>query len=100
MSADCVFCKILDGQIPSMKVYEDDRTLVFMDINPLNAGTCPVATRRPAPTSGMAAVADRQPATAPARTVAVAWGKPASPAGSTTPRATAAAASQPGRTFP
>ena len=49
MSADCVFCKILDGQIPSMKVYEDDRTLVFMDINPLNAGHCLVVTRPHAP---------------------------------------------------
>lgn len=37
---DCVFCKIRDGQIPSMKVFEDDRTLAFMDINPLGPGHC------------------------------------------------------------
>lgn len=28
----CVFCKIVAGEIPSMKVYEDEHTLVFMDI--------------------------------------------------------------------
>src|SRR5204862_190851 len=45
MSADCVFCKIRDGKLPAMKVYEDERTLVFMDINPLNAGHCLVVTK-------------------------------------------------------
>jgi len=29
---DCVFCKIIAGDIPSMKVYEDDKTLAFMDV--------------------------------------------------------------------
>lgn len=29
---DCVFCKIINGEIPSMKIYEDEDTLVFMDI--------------------------------------------------------------------
>ena len=38
MSADCVFCKIRDGQIPSAKLYEDERTFAIMDINPLNPG--------------------------------------------------------------
>ena len=47
---DCVFCKIRDGQIPSMKVYEDARTLCFMDINPLNSGHCLVVTKHHAPT--------------------------------------------------
>lgn len=28
----CIFCKIVEGSVPSMKVYEDDSTLVFMDI--------------------------------------------------------------------
>jgi histidine triad (HIT) family protein len=50
MSADCVFCKIRDGQIPAMKVYEDERTLAFMDINPLNAGHCLIVPRSHAPT--------------------------------------------------
>ena len=32
--SDCLFCKILAGEIPSDKVYEDDKMLVFKDINP------------------------------------------------------------------
>ena len=31
---DCVFCKIIDGSIPSDKVYEDDKILAFKDLNP------------------------------------------------------------------
>ncbi len=31
---DCIFCKIVNGEIPSTKVYEDDRILAFRDINP------------------------------------------------------------------
>ena len=29
---DCIFCKIISGQLPCMKVYEDEHALVFMDI--------------------------------------------------------------------
>lgn len=36
--ADCVFCKIIDGSIPSKKVYEDDYVYAFMDITPLSKG--------------------------------------------------------------
>ncbi|MHB9093222.1 MAG: histidine triad nucleotide-binding protein [Eubacteriales bacterium] len=32
---DCIFCKIVRKEIPSQIVYEDDRVLVFKDINPL-----------------------------------------------------------------
>ena len=32
---DCIFCKIVRGEIPSRKVYEDDEILAFHDINPL-----------------------------------------------------------------
>lgn len=35
---DCLFCKIGSGAIPSHKVYEDDHTLAFLDINPLAKG--------------------------------------------------------------
>lgn len=31
---DCIFCKIIAGDIPSSKVYEDDKIFVFKDINP------------------------------------------------------------------
>ncbi len=55
---DCVFCKIRDGQIPSYKVHEDERTLAFMDINPLNSGHCLVVTKAHAPTLFEASVED------------------------------------------
>ena len=32
---DCLFCKIISGDIPSTKVYEDDKILAFRDINPM-----------------------------------------------------------------
>lgn len=35
---DCLFCKIIAGEIPSYKVYEDDKVLAFLDINPVNPG--------------------------------------------------------------
>ena len=38
MTNDCVFCKIIAGQIPADKVYEDDKILAFLDINPVNFG--------------------------------------------------------------
>lgn len=31
---DCIFCKIINGEIPSKKLYEDDRIIAFYDINP------------------------------------------------------------------
>ena len=34
MSDDCLFCKIIKGDIPSDKLYEDDQVLVFRDIAP------------------------------------------------------------------
>lgn len=36
--ADCLFCKIIDGTIPSKKVYEDDNVFAFMDVSPLSKG--------------------------------------------------------------
>jgi histidine triad (HIT) family protein len=35
---DCLFCKIVAGEIPSFKLYEDGATLAFLDIHPVNAG--------------------------------------------------------------
>ncbi|MEE8541483.1 MAG: HIT family protein [Desulfobacterales bacterium] len=35
---DCIFCKIVQGEIPSFKVYEDDNVLAFEDINPVSEG--------------------------------------------------------------
>ena len=36
--SDCIFCKIVAGQLPSCKVYEDADTLAFMDIGPIVPG--------------------------------------------------------------
>ena len=33
---DCIFCKIVKGEIPSRKLFEDDRMLAFHDINPVS----------------------------------------------------------------
>ena len=35
---DCIFCKIVRGEIPSHKIIEDDQTYSFLDISPLNPG--------------------------------------------------------------
>ena len=35
---DCIFCRIVAGELPCFKVFEDHRTLAFMDINPANEG--------------------------------------------------------------
>ena len=35
---DCVFCSIVDGEIPSYTVYEDDAVVAFLDANPLARG--------------------------------------------------------------
>lgn len=32
---DCIFCKIIKGEIPSSKVYEDDKIIAFKDIHPV-----------------------------------------------------------------
>ena len=32
---DCIFCKIVKGELPSTKIYEDDRVIAFKDINPV-----------------------------------------------------------------
>ena len=38
LEADCVFCKIIKGEIPAKKYYEDDNFLVIYDINPISEG--------------------------------------------------------------
>lgn len=36
--SDCIFCKIISGEIPAIRVYEDEHTLAFMDIQPVSIG--------------------------------------------------------------
>ncbi len=35
---DCIFCKIVNGEIPSAKIYEDSKILAFLDIGPVHKG--------------------------------------------------------------
>jgi len=91
---DCVFCKIRDGQIPSTRIFEDERALAFMDINPLNDGHCLVITRAHAPTIFEAAVADLQAAVAAAQRVALALKRALAPDGLNLLQANGAAAFQ------
>ncbi|KAL2877520.1 Adenosine 5'-monophosphoramidase [Colletotrichum sp. CLE4] len=36
--ASCIFCKIIKGEIPCFKLFESEKTLAFLDINPLSRG--------------------------------------------------------------
>ena len=81
MSAECVFCKIRDAQLPSMKIYEDEHTLAFMDINPLNAGHCLIVTRTHASTIWDADETELQAAIVAAKKVATALREAVKPDG-------------------
>lgn len=43
--SDCIFCKIIRGELPSYKVYEDEKVVAFLDIRPVNAGHTLVAPK-------------------------------------------------------
>ena len=38
MADNCIFCKIASGQIPSVKIYEDEKVIAFLDIGPVSDG--------------------------------------------------------------
>jgi len=42
----CIFCQIVSGEIPSYKVYEDEKILAFLDIKPLSLGHTLVITKK------------------------------------------------------
>lgn len=44
--SDCIFCKIIEGEIPSHKIYEDDKILAFLDANPVSKGHTLVIPKR------------------------------------------------------
>ena len=46
----CIFCRLIAGEIPAAKVYEDEQTLAFMDIGQVNPGHVLVASKRHAAT--------------------------------------------------
>lgn len=43
---ECIFCKIVKGEIPSFKIYEDEKALAFLDINPVSDGHTLVIPKR------------------------------------------------------
>ena len=73
---DCLFCKIVSGEIPATRVAEDDRTVAFMDINPATRGHVLVVPREhandllvidPEDLAAVAKAAQRVAATMPER---------------------------------
>ena len=42
----CIFCQIINGEIPSYKVYEDDKVLAFLDIQPVSPGHTLVVSKK------------------------------------------------------
>jgi histidine triad (HIT) family protein len=79
--SDCVFCKIRDGQIPATRIYDDERTMVIMDINPINSGHCLVIPKAHAATVWDAEPADLQAAITTAKKVALSIRDTLKPAG-------------------
>ena len=49
-AGECIFCKLIAGQIPSARVHEDALTLAFMDLGQVNPGHVLVASKRHAAT--------------------------------------------------
>jgi len=92
--ADCVFCMIRDGKIPSSKIYDDARTFAFMDINPLSRGHCLVAPKAHAATLYEVDVEDLKAVAATAKKLATAIKKALSPDGLNLLQANGAAAFQ------
>ena len=91
---DCVFCMIRDAKIPSAKVYDDERTLAFMDINPLTRGHCLVVTKAHAATLYDLGVEDLKAAVVTVKKVAGALRKALNPDGLNVLQANGAAAFQ------
>jgi histidine triad (HIT) family protein len=91
---DCVFCKIIGGELPSMKIDEDDSTLTFMDIHPLTSGHCLVVPKHHAATIFEADVHDLEAAMVTAKRVALAIQEALRPDGLNVLQANGAAAFQ------
>ena len=67
---DCIFCKIVRGEAPAAKVYEDERTLVLLDIFPVTDGHTLVITKEHAANFFAASLAALQAVMATAKRVA------------------------------
>jgi histidine triad (HIT) family protein len=92
--SDCVFCKIRDGKLPAMKLYEDERTFAIMDINPLTSGHCLIITKAHGETLWESDVEDLQAAMVTAKKVATALRATVKPDGLNVLQANGAAAFQ------
>ena len=79
--ANCVFCKIIAGMIPSFKLYEDATTLAFLDITPGNPGHALVIPKAHAANLYASADTDLAAVMATARKVATAIEKTVKPDG-------------------
>jgi histidine triad (HIT) family protein len=90
----CIFCQIRDGQIPSTRVYEDAKTLAFMDINPVNDGHLLVIPKAHAETIFDISPADLTAVAATAKKLAEALRQALEPEGLNLLQANGAAASQ------
>lgn len=91
---DCIFCKIVAGEIPCFKLHEDDRILSFMDINPFNDGHCLVIVKDHAETVHQADPADLQASMVAVQRVARAVDQALSPPGINLVQANGPAAGQ------
>ncbi len=91
---DCVFCKIRDGQVPSVKIYDDERTFAIMDINPLNEGHILVIPKAHAATIYEIALDDLARSAVVAKRIAMAVQKALQPDGLNLLQANGAAAFQ------
>jgi len=78
---NCVFCKIVAGAIPSFTLFEDARTLSFLDINPVNPGHSLVVSKNHAPNLITSNDADLCAVMVTVRRVATAIDKALSPYG-------------------
>lgn len=71
MADDCIFCKIVAGEIPAAKIFEDDRTLAFMDIAPWTRGHALVVPKQHAADLGEISEEDLAAVAATAKRIAL-----------------------------
>jgi histidine triad (HIT) family protein len=71
MADDCIFCKIVAGELPATKVHEDERTLAFMDIAPWTRGHTLVIPKAHAADLGEISEEDLAAVTSVARRIAL-----------------------------
>lgn len=91
---DCIFCKIIAGEIPCLRLLETDQVLAFMDINPFHDGHCLVIPKAHHENLFAATDDDLAACIKAVRKVATAVEKALAPAGMNIVQANGAAAGQ------